>query len=134
MLEPAGELQLQLVPATSDPDFQAALTELSQGLRDATIGFASRSPAWGALPNLDIPGGLLLLASTLGPTAIVQLRKLLETYLSHGGRRIKLKTHSVSIECSPEDFQKLFTPEQIQQLLAPPAQRSLRRYAGLNKM
>jgi hypothetical protein len=125
LLEPAVELQLQLVPATNDPEFETALSQLSQGLRDANISFANRSIAWGALPNAGVTGIFLLFASTLGPTALIQLRKLLQTYLAHGGRRIKLKNHSVSIECSPEDFQKLFTPEQIQQLLQPPTQKAV---------
>ncbi len=125
LLEPPVELQLQLVPATNDPEFQTALTQLSQGVRDANIGLATRSIAWGGLPNAGVAGIFLLLVSTLGPTAIIELRKLLQAYLAHGGRKIKLKNHAVSVECSPEDFQKVFTPEQIQQLLQPPAQKAL---------
>ena len=126
LLEPAVELQLQLAPATNDPEFQTALTQLSRGLRDANISVGTRSIAWLVPPNAGVAGAFLL-ASTLGPTAIIQLRKLLQTYLAHSGRKIKLKSHSVSIECSPEDFQKLFTPEQIQQLLRPPPQKALPR-------
>src|SRR5258708_10931624 len=63
LLEPAIELQLQLVPATNDPEFQTALTQLSQGVRDAKISLATRSISWGALPNAGIVGIFLLLAS-----------------------------------------------------------------------
>jgi hypothetical protein len=124
-LEPPAELELQLLPAGNDTDFHAAHAQLSHGLGDANISFATRNIAWGVAPGTGVAGALVLLASTLGPTAIIQLRKLLETYLAHGGRRIKLKNHSVSIECSPEDFQKLFTPDQIQQLLQPPPPKAI---------
>jgi hypothetical protein len=125
LLEPAVELQLQLVPATDDPEFQAALAQLSQELQAANISVGTRSIVWGALPGAGLASVLTLLAGTLGPRAITELRKVLQSYLAHGGRRIKLKNHSVTIECSPEDFQKILTPEQIQQLLQPPPQKSL---------
>jgi hypothetical protein len=124
-LEPPAELEVELLPADNDTDFNAARAQLSHGLGDANISVVNRNIAWGVAPGIGGAAALVLLASTLGPTAIIQLRKLLETYLAHGGRRIKLKNHSVSIDCSPEDFPKLFTPDQIQQLLQPPAPKAI---------
>ena len=124
-LEPPAVLELQLLPAGIDPGFQAAHAQFSAGLGDASISVVTRNIASGVAPGPGVAGAVLLLASTLGPTAIIQLRKLLETYLAHGGRRIKLKNQSVSIECSPEDFQKLFTADQIQQLLQSPQRKAI---------
>ena len=138
IIEPPQELQLHLVRGVDDPTFQKAVTDFSQGLRGTNVSFSTRSMAFDGATSTGLTGILILVATTLGPRAIIEFRKLLQSYLTHGGRKIKLKNGPLSIEASPDDFLKVFTPEQIQQLIEPrppkalPATKPPRRDKGLS--
>jgi hypothetical protein len=104
---------------------QKAVADFSQGLREANVGFSTRSMAFDSATNAGLPGILVLLATALGPRAKIEFRKLLQSYLAHRGRKIKLKNGPISIEASAADFLKIFTDEQIQQLIEPATKKAL---------
>jgi hypothetical protein len=115
------EILLELSPAGQvDTEFHAAVADFSKGLRAAEVAFSTRRMAFDSATSTGVTGILIVLATTLGPRAVIELRKLLQSYLAHGGRKIKLRNGPVTIEASASDFLKIFTPEQIQQLIDPP--------------
>ncbi len=124
IIEPPQELQLELVRGADDLDFQRAKADFSEGLSRAGIAFSTRSRTFDSATGTVMTGALLVI-TTLGPTAIIEFRKLLQSYLAHGGRKIKLKNGPLHIEASADDFLKIFTPEQIQQLIEPPTSKTL---------
>jgi len=119
IIEDSQEILLQLTTPTgqTDADFGEAVADFSNGLRGANVEFST--PIRG-FNHVGPTGIFICVVTTLGPRAIIELRKLLQSYLAHGGRKIKLTNGPLSIEASADDFVKVFTPEQIQQLIEPP--------------
>ena len=125
IIEPPKELGLQLMGEPDDPELQKAIAEVLKGLRDANVVLYSRGRAFDSATSVGTSGILLILATTLGPRAIIEFRKLLQSYLAHGGRKVKLKNGPISIEASADDLLKIFTEEQIQQLIEPTKKKAL---------
>jgi hypothetical protein len=125
IIEPPGELRIELMRGTDDPEFGKAVADFSQGLRGADVGSSTRSIAFDSATSAGLTGIFILLATSLGPRAMIEFRKLLQSYLAHGGRKIKLKNGPISIEASADDFLKIFTDEQIQRLIEPTPTKAL---------
>jgi hypothetical protein len=128
------KVSLTLVRATDDPEvsspeFQKALRDFRQELDDHGIKVSSR---WF---TMDAPGAggwgtgeFTLLVSTLGPLAIVQLRKGIEAFLKYkAGRKLKIKIGNVTIEGTASEVEKLVTPEQIATMLESAEKSSVKR-------
>jgi len=126
IIEPTPELSLILVPAPGEAvrsdDVQSELGAFQRGLREQGVQASQRwftqdaaeGGGWGT-------GEFVLVVSTLGPVAIVELRKLIVAFLKiRNGRKLKLKFGTSTIEGHVDDVQKLVTPEQISKLLEPP--------------
>ncbi len=125
IVEPPKELGLQFLGGPEDSELPKAVADVLQGLRQANVGLSSRGRAFDSVAAVGTSGIVLILATTLGPRAIIEFRKLLQSYLAHGGRKIKLKNGPISIEASADDFLKVFTEEQIQQLIEPTPKKGL---------
>jgi hypothetical protein len=125
IIEAPREILLELTPAgRADTEFPKAVADFSKGLRGADVAFSTRRMAFDSATSTGLTGVLIVLATTLGSRAIIELRKLLQSYLAHGGRKIKLKNGPVTIEASASDFLRIFTPEQIQKLIEPPPKKA----------
>lgn len=124
-IESISELQLTLRPApdgpaVSAPEFQRELREFHRALKQGGI---EASAVHYAFDSVEAHGGLTgvfaLAVVTLGPTAIVQARKLIETILNllAGGTTFELRRGNTVIKGSARDVQKILTPERFAQLL-----------------
>jgi hypothetical protein len=135
VIEPEPELRLILIPAPDDPllsdeKFRNELSDFAAALRaQQGITISARSRAFDSVPGTG-GGGLppneftLIITSitSVASVAIVQLRKLLETYLKvREGRKYKLTNGKFSIEGSARDVQAQITHGEIQQMLRGPA-------------
>ena len=116
IIEPPHELQLQLSSGPDDTEYPQALAAFARSLETANIPFANRGRAFDAA-GAQGHSGLFAIAITLGPVAIIQLTKLIQSFLAHSDRKIKLTKGAVKLEGSVKDLQTLLTPEQIQQLI-----------------
>ncbi len=99
-----------------DTEYPQALAAFARSLETANIPFANRGRAFDAA-GAQGHSGLFAIAITLGPVAIIQLTKLIHSFLAHSDRKIKLTKGAVKLEGSVKDLQTLLTPEQIQQLI-----------------
>ena len=119
IIEPEPELRLSLIPAPDEPpvrstQFQEDLRAFTQALKASDINASSTSFAQDAIGGGGWSVGEITLLTTLGGTGIVQLRKLVETFLRiREGRKFKLKYGPVTLEGRAEDVHKLVTAEQI---------------------
>jgi hypothetical protein len=107
---------LQLSSGPDDTEYPQALAAFARSLETANIPFANRGRAFDAA-GAQGHSGLFAIAITLGPVAIIQLTKLIQSFLAHSDRKIKLTKGAVKLEGSVKDLQTLLTPEQIQQLI-----------------
>lgn len=105
-------------PAVSDPAYQAEIRHFieevdSQGIEIRSSGLLQESAT-----NSGWEYGIFTLASTLGPVALVQLRKAVETFLkAREGRKLKVTVGDVTVEGAASEVSKLITPEQISKML-----------------
>jgi len=120
IIEPEPDLRLCLIPAPDEPamrspEFQQELRTFTQALKAQGIYASSNSIAQDAIGGGGWSvGEITFLISTLGTTAIVQFRKLIEAFLRiREGRKFKLKYGPLTLEGHAEDVQKLVTREQI---------------------
>jgi hypothetical protein len=123
-VEPKLRLVLEPAPGETikNPDFQSELADFYKSLNTFGIKSSSRHFTQDALGAQGLSlGEFGLLVSTLGPVAIVQLRKLIETFLKvRAGRKLKLKIGPLTLEGNADDVEKLISPEQIAKLLKAP--------------
>jgi len=128
---PTSEPMLRLVlePAPGETvnslDFQSGLADFRKNLDALGIDFSSRHRTQDALVaqgwNLGEFGLLVSVVSALRPTAIAELRKLIETFLKiRAGRKLRLKIGPLTLEGSAEDVVRFISPEQIAKLLKAP--------------
>jgi hypothetical protein len=123
-VEPKIHLVLSPAPgeAIKSPDFQSELANSYKSLNTFGIKFSNRHCTQDAIGALRMePGGFNFARVYPRPVAIVQLRKLIETFLKvRAGRKVKLKIGPLSPEGNADDLEKLITPEQIAKLLENP--------------
>ena len=135
LIEAAADVQLKFSAAEGEsvgsPEFQSQLGMLMDGLRREGVNVSQKwftqdavggrgAGGWGT-------GELIVLASTLGPVAIVQLRKgIIEFLKMRQGRKLKLKVGPLTIEGHAGDIEKFVTPEQIAKALEP-SQKSAKK-------
>ncbi len=124
IIEPNPELRLILIrapddPPLSGPEYQKELEGFAQALRSQGIKVSSRWFTQDAVGGGGWSvGEFTLLATTLGPVVIVQLRKLIQAFLENRkDRKFKLQCGAFKIEGHAEDVQKVVTAEQIAKML-----------------
>lgn len=124
IIEPKPELRLILRPAPGEPsplstEFQSELRDFYQALKSEGVEASARSQAHDAVGGGGrLTGEFTLALVTLGPIAIVQARKLIETILKllAGGTTFEVRKGGTIIKGSARDVRKILTPERVAEL------------------
>jgi hypothetical protein len=123
-IEAVPEFQLELVPAPGElpQDHLKERLEFFKELRSQGIKVKEQHYS-----NDAVGGGagiIYVIVTVLGPVAIVQLRKLLETYLKRGEKRkFKITNGPMIIEGDFSDVRELITDERFKMLQGAPKSR-----------
>ncbi len=118
------KLQLTFEPSSDDPpisspEYQEHLRVFVEALDEQGIEVSSRRQLQESAANSGWAFGVFtFVVSTLGPVAIVQLRKAVETFIkAREGRKLKVKVGNLTVEGTASEVAKLITPEQITKML-----------------
>ncbi len=121
MEDPTFELTFIPAPAEpeiSSPEYQEGLRRFMDELYSQDIEVRSLEYLQESATSSGWAYGVFTLASTLGPIALIQLRKALETFLkAREGRKLKITIGAVTVEGTASEVAKLITPEQIAKML-----------------
>jgi hypothetical protein len=123
-IEPPREIQLQLIPGPNDPEYRNDRASFTQSLRAANISFSSRARAFDAA-GAEGQGILAIAITVLGPVALVQLRKVLETFLARNDRKMELSIGAFKFKGCVKDLEALMASEKFQNLIALQSQKSV---------
>jgi hypothetical protein len=126
--EPRLRLILEPAPdeALKSPAFQSDLASFRKDLNDAGIEFSSRHATRDAAASAGWSlGEITILLSTLGPTALVQLRKLLEAVIkARAGRKLKLRCGPLTVDGNAEEVGKIITHESLKKFFGDPPENT----------
>ena len=123
-IEPPREIQFRLIPGPDDPEYRNDRAAFTQSLRAEDISFSSRARAFGGA-GAEGRGILAIAITVLGPVALVQLRKFLETFLARNDRKMELSIGAFKFKGCFKDLEALMSSEQFQSLIAAQPQKAV---------